>query len=493
MGKDEISLFVEREGIGMRKQAYNPYLPSWEHVPDGEPHVFGDKVYIYGSHDRSHGTTFCMEDYVCWSAPVDDLGNWKYEGVIWKKTDDPNNRNPTGYLYAPDVAQGPDGRYYLYYFACNDGKKPYDIGVAVCDTPAGKYEYYATLKLTDEEQFIPFDPAIFVDDDRRVWLYYGSAFQMGGKVLRAKGGAVVELAQDMKTVLTKPKLTVPNVFHQRGTGFEGHAFFEASSMRKMNGTYYLVYSSMVSHELCYATAKRPDGPFTYGGVVVSNGDIGYQGNKRALAPTGNNHGGMECINGQWYIFYHRHTQGSSYSRQGCAEKISILSDGSIPQAEITSCGLNDGPLIAEGVYPADICCNLTDGRAKKRLAPTCVDEERNMEKTVSFVSNMKDGSEIGYKYFTFSGKTKLTIRWRVSLKDCGLFQTLTPHMCKADGTLYISTESVGAPIAEISLKNAAGDWEKAGCVLNLTGVNALYFCYHGKGAVDIKDFSLSVK
>ena len=32
----------------MKKQAFNPYLPSYEYVPDGEPYVFGGRVYIYG-------------------------------------------------------------------------------------------------------------------------------------------------------------------------------------------------------------------------------------------------------------------------------------------------------------------------------------------------------------------------------------------------------------------------------------------------------------
>ena len=35
----------------MKQQAFNPYLPGWEYIPDGEPHIFGDRVYIYGSHD----------------------------------------------------------------------------------------------------------------------------------------------------------------------------------------------------------------------------------------------------------------------------------------------------------------------------------------------------------------------------------------------------------------------------------------------------------
>ena len=77
---------LAKEDIKVKKQAFNPYLPSWEYIPDGEPYVFGDRVYVYGSHDYFNGYVFCMGDYVCWSAPVDDLGNWRYEGVIYPKT-----------------------------------------------------------------------------------------------------------------------------------------------------------------------------------------------------------------------------------------------------------------------------------------------------------------------------------------------------------------------------------------------------------------------
>ena len=93
-----------------RKQACNPYLPSWEYVPDGEPHVFGDRVYVYGSHDRFDGNLFCMNDYICYSAQVDDLTAWRYEGVIYRKNQDPRNAGGDHCLWAPVVAQGPDGR-----------------------------------------------------------------------------------------------------------------------------------------------------------------------------------------------------------------------------------------------------------------------------------------------------------------------------------------------------------------------------------------------
>ena len=44
----------------MKKQAFNPYLPSWEYIPDGEPYVFNGRVYVYGSHD------FTMDMYFVW-------------------------------------------------------------------------------------------------------------------------------------------------------------------------------------------------------------------------------------------------------------------------------------------------------------------------------------------------------------------------------------------------------------------------------------------
>ena len=61
----------------MKKQAFNPYLPSFEYVPDGEPRVFGDRVYVYGSRDAFDGEGFCVTDYVGGSAPGDDLGSWR--------------------------------------------------------------------------------------------------------------------------------------------------------------------------------------------------------------------------------------------------------------------------------------------------------------------------------------------------------------------------------------------------------------------------------
>ena len=97
----------------MSRQVYNPFLPLNEYIPDGEPHVWGDRVYHYGSHDKEGGYTFCMQDYVVYSAPVKDLTSWRCEGITYRASQDPAYPE-LKYMYAPDVVRGNDGRYYLY-------------------------------------------------------------------------------------------------------------------------------------------------------------------------------------------------------------------------------------------------------------------------------------------------------------------------------------------------------------------------------------------
>ena len=159
---------------------------------------------------------------------------------------------------------------------------------------------------------------------------------------KVDGSVCLELDADMITVKGEEHPIVPGCTKAKNTEFEGHAFYEASSIRKVNGKYCYVYSSELSHELCYAYSDSPTGGFHYGGTLISIADIGYRGNEKPLNYLGNTHGGMAEINGQWYIFYHRQTNRRKCCRQGCAEKLNILPDGRIEQAQVTSCGLNSG-------------------------------------------------------------------------------------------------------------------------------------------------------
>ena len=493
----------------MKQQVFNPYLPSWEYIPDGEPHVFGDRVYVYGSHDRFNAPIFCVNDYVCWSAPVSDLSDWRYEGVIYKKNQDPKNPLGLRLLFAPDVVQGRDGRFYLYYAFDFYGM----IGVAVCDEPAGHYEFYGWVSYVDGtiwgrrkgDQF-PFDPGVLVDDDGRVWLYSGfytpcPAIASGFRKLKNDGGVVVELEADMKTMKGAPKLLFP----KEGPGaFTDHEFFEASSIRKDGDRYIFVYSSRHNHELCYALSKYPDRDFTFGGTLVDLGDLymeesasSYREDEtHASNYLGNTHGGMLQIGHQWYTFYHRHTNRHGYSRQACAEKLVRTEDGRFLQAEVTSCGLNDGPLDGKGTYEARIACNLWAKQGTGRydcpnprkvfadhpyFTQTGGDRTKNGDQ---FIANMRDGAVCGFKYFDFSD-TDPTEQIGIMVSGRG-----SGRMIVADDPDFtrIAAEIPVNPACSPKLPKA---FQRKKAKLTIEpGIRPLYFKYEGSGAINFHKFIL---
>lgn len=483
----------------MKQQAFSAYLPSYEYLPDGEPHVFGDRLYIVGSHDKFGGRRFCMNDYVSWSAPVNDLSDWRCDGVIYRKDQDPSNPDGKSALWAPDMAKGADGRYYLYYCLAADHPQ---VGVAVCDTPNGKFEFLAHVQ--DEnggvlgrrpQDTLPFDPSIFIDDDGKVWLYYGNGYMRPVKKSKhRKASACVELCADMITVKSGPYPLIPTTQNSQGTGFEKHEFFEACSLRKYGGRYYLTYSSAQTHELCYAISDRPNGGFQYGGVLISNGDIrpednvtiGFNArpNTHVKNYIGNNHGGLLHLNDRYYIFYHRQTNRHMFSRQGCAEPIKMLPDGHFEQAELTSCGLNGGPLVGTGTYEARIACHLYSAQGalysahpvvQNKKHPAFTQEDADREETPNqYIQNMRSGATAGFRYFTFDGAARISITTRG----------------KGKGEMVVRDGEGGHIVARI-LVEPSHTWHCFSAPLTIAdGIRSLYFTYEGKKAIDFMSFIL---
>ncbi len=490
------------------EQIYNPYLPLTEYVPDGEPHVFDGRVYIYGSHDKANGKTYCELDYVTWSAPVDNLRDWRFEGVIYRKNQDPSNVDGKMQLWAPDVTKGVDGRYYLYY--CFSFYP--EIGVAVSNSPAGPFEFYGHVKYPDWlhggavlREYMPFDPAVLLDEDGKVYLYYGFApaaekemeipefneeenpiiseetramLEGMQNIQLGENGMVVELENDMLTTKGEPKICIPGGHHTEGTGFEGHGFFEASSIRKIGDTYYLVYSSHKSHELCYATSDNPMSGFSYGGTIVSNGDVGIGGRTKPVNVLGNNHGGIEKIGEDYFIFYHRQTNGSEFSRQGCAEKITILPDGSIEQVEITSCGLNGTPLNMNGIYPAAIACHITSTTTMEDIDyrnPVMQNQTRiTQRQNTSYITDITDQSVVGYKYFSGTcGNVIAELRGNLKGKII-LMEDMDGKRILAEKEIMLCEEEMW----QIIILPCEQKTEKT----------AIYFKFEGKGEADMKSF-----
>ena len=390
----------------------NPYMPLWEHVPDGEPRVFehnGEKrVYVYGSHDIERDK-YCGRNYVVWSAPVNDLTNWKCHGVSYETHYD-------SILYAPDVVKKGD-TYYLYA-AERCGSL---VVVASSKTPWGPFENPVETKLG-------FDPGVLVDDDGKVYAYWGGC---------AAPCYIAELEDDMATI--KEGTLVENPLGHSTCPWDpkddGHislvdAFFEASSPRKVMGKYVYIYSKRYEipvpelgvFEPCngflsYRQSDSPFGPFRDGGDISFNGGEILHDSEGLGTMTyrwGNNHGSIMEIEGKWYVFYHRQTGTDEYSRQAMLEPVDVAMGGdgrlyigdvkylggepvSSKPVEMTSQGAHINGLDARKWISAGYACHLFGSRHYANIKPVY---DKNDDISAPIV-NITSGTTVGFRYLQF--------------------------------------------------------------------------------------------
>ena len=429
--------------------AGNPYLPLWEHLPDGEPRVFEDpdnpgkyRVYIIGSHDVRFNS-YCGPDTRAWSAPVEDLTSWRDEGAIFTYPIE----GQWDVMYAPDLVEvkGKDGKkvYYLYPHSRGRGRE-----AMVCkgDRPDGPF---TPINVTqDGNRTIPgstlgFDPGILVDyiTDKndpdfnigyRVYGYWGFQTSSAGEL-------------DQKTMYSlKPGKQAINRFQtnifpdQDAASF---AFFEAASIRKIGNKYVWVYSGYSGPEyglgrsnsaLRYAFSDSPLGPWKSGGVLVDSRGVvlNEDGTKLQTTNAGHNtHGSIQQINDQWYVFYHRPPRGFGFARQPMVapvaiqwDKKSVAEGGKVviraydpyakdnvwtakdsqskeyTGAEVTSEGFHIYGLDPYQYYSAGYACYLSNVGSQQDSWDIW---DNNMP-----VTSVKNGNIIGYKYFGFGGLAK---------------------------------------------------------------------------------------
>ncbi len=387
-------------------------MPLWEHVPDGEPRVFehnGEKrVYVYGSHDIEK-TQYCGRNYVVWSAPVTDLTDWTCHGVAYETHYD-------SILYAPDVVKRGD-TYYMYA-AERCGSL---VVVASSKTPWGPFE-------DPKETKLGFDPGVLVDDDGKVYAYWGGC---------AAPCYIAELKDDMATI--KEETLVSNPLGHSTCPWnpvdDGHislidAFFEASSPRKVLGKYVYIYSKRYEKPvpeygitepnngfLSYRFSDTPYGPFHDGGDISFNGGEilkDSEGNGTMTYQWGNNHGSIMEVNGKWYVFYHRQTGVNEYSRQAMIEPVDVAlgKDGllyigdikylngepvSSKPVEMTSQGAQVNGLDAYSWISAGYACHIYGGSKRAYVCPGY--EQR--EDISTPVVDITDGMTVGFRYLQF--------------------------------------------------------------------------------------------
>ncbi len=419
--------------------AQNPYLPLWEYIPDGEPYVFEDpdrpgrqRVYVYGSHD-SQRTEYCGLEQVVWSAPTDNLTEWRYDGIIFRSVTDRDGRllraeGSGDMLYAPDVTEviDKDGRktYFLYPNNQAGGRQGM---VAKSDRPDGPFKVcnWSATNPTETDGVLRFDPAVFVDDDGRVYGYWGFETSYAAELDPATMATVKPGTEIVKNM-------VPGRYQDNK-----YKFFEASSIRKIKDKYVFIYSRFTpdgefglptsNYTLAYAYSDKPLGPYTYGGTIIDGRARGKdeKGNVICTAyPAGNTHGSICEINGRWWVFYHRHTGTTEYARQAMVAPIEVtVEEGPggkvhISEGEYNSEGFMTGGLDPRAKTPAGTACYLVGPEPATASFPrfsfsgpyiksTYFDPESYegpFNRKIPFcpVVNNTSGSTVGYKYIDFS-------------------------------------------------------------------------------------------
>jgi beta-xylosidase len=160
-----------------------------------------------------------------------------------------------GYVWAPEVMPIGD-QFVMYYTARDKTSDKQCVGVAVSDTPEGKF------KDTNNAPFVcqselggTIDPDPFRDEDGRQYLYFkndGNCCNMSTNIFAQ------ELAPDGLSLIGEPVQLLEN-----DRAWEG-GVVEAPTMFKHDGKYYLFYSAndygSFKYAVGYATCDTPLGP-----------------------------------------------------------------------------------------------------------------------------------------------------------------------------------------------------------------------------------------
>lgn len=452
----------------VHRGAGNPYLPLWEHLPDGEPRVFEDpdnsgkyRAYIIGSHDVRF-TSYCGPDIRMWSAPVENLSEWRDEGPIFIY----HVEGQWDVMYAPDLVEvkRKDGTKEYYLYPHSRGRNR-EAMVAKGSRPDGPF---TPINLTEDGtrtvpgSILGFDPAVYIeyitdtnDPDFeigfRAYGYWGFQRSLAAQLdqntmysLRPGTEIINYLlpASSRYGVIRDPEGTVyHNVYPDQDLGTFN--FFEASSIRKAGNKYITVFSGYSGPEygvgssnstLRYAVADSPLGPWKSGGVLIdSRGPVLNQDGSKIETSNGghNTHGSIELINGQWYVFYHRPPRNFGFARQAMVAPITIQWDekpvaeggsaviraydpyskdqiwtakdsqgNEYKGAEVTSEGFHIYGLDPYQYYSAGYACYLSDVSLQQ--------DSWDIWDNHMPITNMKNGNIAGFKYFGFRGLDKDT-------------------------------------------------------------------------------------
>lgn len=429
--------------------ARNPIV-SHIYTADPSAKVFGDRVYVYASHDEDDQSSWAMLDYHVFSS--DDLANWQDHGVVleaaklgWVKS-----------LYAPDACfSEKTGKYYLYY--PNSGSS---VGVAVGDTPVGPFSDPLGKPLVsqstpgvDDVEWV-FDPTCLIDADGQAYLYFG-----GGMPGTGDNARVIRLGDDMISLKDAKATTIV-----------APDFFEASFVHKYAGKYYFSYSTTFKDHaptIDYMISDSPMSGFVFAGTALPS----PKGNAND-----NNHHSIVEFKGNWYMFYHTRVLStregkSKFQRSITLDNLTYASDGKINTVSAT-----------QGVVK-----QLKAGNALARWEAETIADQRGIEvdfvetdgkKAGVAVTDVQNGDWIGYSQLDFGS-------------GAGTFQARVASAASAAASIDIYldgcnefTEQAGTKLTSCSVAPTGGlqSWNDIECTVpTVSGVHDLCLQFAGGG------------
>jgi len=295
--------------------AQNPLIQN-QFTADPSARVFGDRVYVFPSHDilanpgKGRVGWFCMEDYHVFSSA--NLTDWTDHGMIVTQNKVPWVRPDSYSMWAPDCIYRNGKYYFLFPTSPKDTVtygRGFTIGVAVSDKPEGPY----MPEPTPIKDVHGIDPNVFIDNDGQAYLYWSQ-----GNIYAAKlKENMLELASEVVTLKDLPTKGLK----------EGTFVFER------NGIYYLTFPHVENkiERLEYAISDNPLGPFKMTGVIMDESPSGCWTNHHSLIQFKN----------QWYLFYHDRDYSPNFdkARSIRADSLSFNTDGTIKKVVPTLRGV----------------------------------------------------------------------------------------------------------------------------------------------------------
>ena len=311
--------------------AQNPVIRD-QFTADPTARVFGDRLYLYPSHDilppeGARQDWFCMADYHVFS--TDNLTEWTDHGVIVTQNAVPWVRTDSYAMWAPDCVCR-DGRYYFYFPAAPKDGRGFAIGVATADKPEGPF----MCEPKPIEGISGIDPCVLLDDDGQAYIYWSG---MGIRGARLKAN-MMELADPLQEFTIPRREGMPEMPPMKIGGEEmkglPNGFKEGPFAFKRGGWYYLTFPWVrgetgegrnPTETLAYAMSKSPLGPWDFKGVIMA---------EHADHCWTNHHSIVE-FRGQWYLFYHHNDYSPRDDKRRSAriERLTFNADGTI--AEVT--------------------------------------------------------------------------------------------------------------------------------------------------------------